>query len=153
MKIKKEYIVIPLITFLTAFVGSLFTTTTGWYQTLKLPNIAPPGSVIGMVWTFIFICSAISAIIAWNKISGVRKNEVAGLFIVNALLNIFWSYIFFVQHLIGLAIFEAGILCLTVWFLIFMIWKYSKISAVLLFPYAFWTAFASYLTYLIWTLN
>jgi len=152
---KPNYLIIPLLTFITAFIGSNITSKgMNWYKTINLPSFAPPGSIIGTIWTIIFILTALSAIIFWNHCYGKRNYRlVVLLFLVNALLNIAWSYIFFGLNLIGLAIFEAGLLGLSVLILIILIYPYSILAAGLLSPYFIWVSFATYLNYTIWTLN
>jgi len=152
---KLNYVIIPLLVFLTSFIGSLATSGgMEWYKTIKIPSWTPPGSVIGLVWTIIFILAAFSAIIVWNSgVSGNRFNWIIGIFIANAILNILWSYIFFNQHLIATAFGEAILLDVTVIALIILIWPISKLASLLLVPYASWVAFASYLTFIIWNLN
>ncbi|MBW3016168.1 tryptophan-rich sensory protein [Candidatus Woesearchaeota archaeon] len=152
---KLNYFIIPLITVLVAVVGSFLTSgDMVWYKTLKLPSIAPPGWFIGLVWNVIFILATISALIVWNT---MQKHDnfsiIIGLFVVNALLNVFWSFLFFNQHLILPAVFDAGLLGLSVYALIFFIWRFSPLAAGLLIPYAVWVTFATYLNYLIWLLN
>jgi benzodiazapine receptor len=152
---KPNYIIIPLITIAVAVIGS-FLTSAGmdWYKTLKLPSIAPGGSIIGSVWTVIFILSTISAIIFWN--SAPRTNLfwwIIGLFIVNAILNVAWSYIFFYSQNIGPSIIEMIILEISVLGLCVLIWPFSYIASILLWPYAIWVCFATYLAYNIWILN
>lgn len=152
---KLNYIIIPLITILVAVVGGYLTSgSMVWYRTLKLPSIAPAGWFIGLVWNVIFILTTISAFIVWNK---MPRNDlfwiVIGLFVVNALLNVFWSFLFFNQHLINAAMVEASLLGLSVIGLIVLIWPFSRLAAGLLVPYAVWVCFATFLNYLIWTLN
>jgi tryptophan-rich sensory protein len=155
MKIKKSFIFIPLAVFAVAILGNWFTRGgMDWYQAINLPSFTPPGYVIGAVWTIIFILTAISAIIFWGKAPrDGRFWWVSGFFILNGLLNIFWSYLFFNRHWLGAAVWEAGILDLSVVILIILIWPVSRTAAVLLLPYTLWTTFATYLTYVIWSLN
>ncbi len=152
---KPNYIIIPLITILTAVFGGWLTSGgMKWYKTIKLPDWTPPGSFIGAVWTIIFILSTISALIAWNKTPhNYTFWWIIGTFLVNAILNVFWSYLFFNQHLIGPAIFEAALLGLSVIALIVFIWPIAYWAALLLIPYAAWVVFATYLTYAVWFLN
>lgn len=152
---KLNYIIIPLIVFLVAFAGSLITSGgMDWYKTINLPAWTPPGSVIGAVWTTIFILSAISALIVWNGFSrGRRFSWIFIIFIINALLNIFWSYLFFGKNLFYFAFWEAGFLFISVILLVILIRPVSRLAAILLYPYAIWVAFAAYLTYTVWMLN
>lgn len=152
---KLNYILIPIVVFLTAFIGSTLTNpNSSWYIALKLPSFAPPGYVIGMVWTVIFILCAISAIIMWNKIPhSTLFWWIIGLFIANAILNIGWSFLFFNQHLILASIFEMILLEASTIAIIILAWPLSRLAAALLLPYAAWVAFATFLTINILRLN
>lgn len=152
---KLNYFIIPLIIFLVAFIGGQITGSgMEWYKNIKLPSWTPPGSVIGIVWTCIFILSAISVIIFWNlEPKPAYFKWILTLFVLNAVLNVFWSYLFFGQHLIGLAAIEAFLLGLSVLALVLLIWPLNMFSAVLLIPYGAWVFFATYLTYSVWALN
>ena len=159
---KPNYFVIPIIVFLTATIGSYFTGAgQDWYQTINLPSFTPPGWIIGLVWTFIFILSTMSVLIFWNlpikksddKQMKIRFWTVILIFLINAGLNIFWSYLFFYQGLIGAAAFEAVLLSISVIALVVLIWPISRISSLLLVPYAIWVCFATFLNTFIWFLN
>ena len=152
---KINYFIIPLITLIVALSGSFLTKRgMGWYETLNLPEIAPPGSIIGLVWTIIFILATISALIFWNKTPrDPRFNAIVIFFLINAVLNIFWSYLFFNQHQILASVIEMIILDITVIVLILLLWPISKLASYLLMPYAAWVAFATYLAYRILLLN
>ena len=154
LKLKPNYFIIPLITILVSVLGNYFTATgvSGWYKTLTLPSFTPPGYVIGIVWTIIFILSTVAALIIWNR--GAFKPLLVGeFFILNAALNVFWSFLFFNQHQIGVSILEMLALNVTTLILIVLIWPKSKVAASLLIPYFAWVTFATYLAYSIWQLN
>lgn len=155
MRLKPNYIVIPLATIATIGIGNLFTSAgMDWYKTISTPAFTPPGSFIGTVWTVLFILATLSALIVWNKpLTDGRRHGIAIAFILNAMLNVGWSALFFGLHFIGAAIFEAGLLGLSVLILIVAIWPVSKFAAWLLMPYFAWVSFAMYLTYSIWLLN
>jgi tryptophan-rich sensory protein len=152
---KLNYIIIPLIVFLTALAGSLLTSSAmGWYKTINKPSWTPAGSLIGAVWTALFILAAISTLIAWNRLPhDSRFKWIIAVFIINALLNVLWSWLFFNQHMLGAAIFEANLLAASVVALVILIWPGSALAASLLIPYAAWVLFATFLTYQVWSLN
>jgi len=149
-----SYILIPLITILVASIGSILTTRSvaTWYRTIRKPSWTPPGAVIGAVWTVLYILAAISALVVWNLSSPVSA-VVASLFILNAVVNVFWSYVFFYLHKMGLAIWVCLFLDLTIVLLICLIAPLSLVAAWLLVPYAAWVTFASYLNYRVWEMN
>lgn len=152
---KPNYFIIPLIVLITAILGNWLTGGgMDWYKTIRLPSWTPPGSMIGIVWTIIFILSTASALIFYNLAErGNRFIWIIFICLLNAILNISWSYLFFRQHLIGPAVIEAALLDLSVIALIILIWPISRLASLLLLPYAGWAAFATYLTYIVWSLN
>lgn len=152
---KLHYIIIPLVTLLTAVLGGNITAKgMEWYKTINLPSWTPSGSFIGMVWTTIFILATISAIIFWNKSPKNNRFLITILvFLLNAVLNFGWSYLFFGFHKLNLAILESAFLGISVFALIFLIWPVSRLASVLLLPYGLWVSFATYLTYTVSSLN
>ncbi len=152
-----NYILIPASVVAVAVIGSAFTgigIDSGWYDTIARPGWTPPGSVIGAVWTVIFLLSAASVLIVWNKAEPDRRTRTAMVaFAVNGVLNIAWSYIFFVRHWLGLAALEAGLLGISVVIIMILIWNRSRAAALLLLPYAGWVSFATFLNFIIWRLN
>lgn len=151
---KLSYFIIPLVVVLVALVGSLLTGVgMPWYETLARPSFTPDGSVIGAVWTIIFILSGISALLFWNKKNQKHSAAITVMFVANAVLNVLWSWLFFVRYQIGWSIIEMIVLNITNVVLIVLLWKQHRISAALLIPYFAWVFFATYLAYQIWTLN
>ncbi len=154
-----NYAAIPLVTIGVAVLGSYITGgNMEWYQTLNLPSFTPPGQTIGAAWTAIFILATISALLVWNGPAGPRqaqteRNWIMAAFGLNGVLNLGWSYLFFGQHLIGPAVLESAALGLSVVLLISLIRTRFRLAAWLLAPYLVWVAFATYLTYAVWTLN
>lgn len=155
MKFKLNYIIIPLIVIAVSVIGSFFTDSgMEWYDTLNLPSFTPPGSVIGAVWTVIFILCAASALIVWNKTKHDKIFRIIiAIFLLNAFFNVLWSALFFNQQLIQASLIEIFILNALTLALIILIWPRSKPASALLMPYFAWVSFASYLLYNIWRLN
>jgi tryptophan-rich sensory protein len=153
-----NYLIIPLVAILVAWIGGRLTMTAvrTWYRHIRKPQWTPPGSVIGAVWTVLYILAAISALIIWNapslNASGVPL-AIVTLFILNALVNIFWSYTFFYRQRIGFAIWICLFLDLTIVALIQLVAPVSLAAAWLLVPYAAWVTFAAYLNYRVWEMN
>lgn len=153
--LKPNYFIIPLITAAVAFFGS-FITAKGmdWYGLLKLPSITPAGGLISAAWTIIFILATISALIFYNRAyRNLRFILVISLFLINAGLNVLWSYLFFGLHLVAASILEMLFLEATVIALIVLIRHSSRLAAILLYPYALWVAFVTYLAWQILLLN
>ena len=150
-----SYILIPIVTILVAFAGGQLTmrSVKTWYKTIRKPTWTPPGAVIGAVWTVLYILAALSALIVWNLPLAPVSAMVTMLFILNAAVNVLWSYVFFYLHKMAPAIWVCLFLDLTIILLIQFIAPVSALAAWLLVPYAAWVTFASYLNYRVWTMN
>lgn len=150
--VKKHFVTIPAVALMVAFVGSVFIDSgIEWYQTLTLPKSAPSDSVIGAVCTVIYITVISAAILYWNKVKD--GTSMVNLFAINIFLNTFWCFIFFNQRQVGLAMFEAIFLELSVLTIMFKMWPVSKNASLLMLPYALWVLFGMYMSYAILQLN
>jgi benzodiazapine receptor len=151
-----HYILAPLFYFAVAQVGSSFTMqgVSTWYSTIIKPSYTPPGIIIGIVWTVIYILSAVSLIVFVNA-ARYKKDiwVLLGLYLLNGVINVLWSYIFFVKHLLFLAFIDALFIWVTVGLLMVCTWSYSRLSSMLLVPYFLWVSFATYLNFIIYRLN
>ncbi len=118
-----------------------------WYQNLNKPDYIPPETVFTSLWTTLYILMFASVIIISGRTSGKQRNNAIALFLVQFILNIMWSFVFFEMHsLLGAFL----VLCLLYFFLaatIAYFYKYSKLSAILLLPYFLWLNVAGYLNF------
>lgn len=170
MRFKWNYVVIPALVALVAFSGSLFTVGAEnwmWYDQLVQPSFTPPNWVFPVVWNTIWVMSALSAILVWNKgqkessflkiFSWKTQNPllstVVTLFLLNGILNALWSLLFFSLHRVDLAFIDILLLEATNLALVFLTWRISKTASVLLWLYAAWVALATTLNYQILILN
>lgn len=137
-------------------IGTLFTTPNiaTWYATLTKPGFNPPNWIFAPVWTTLFVLMGISLFLVWNyrNREGNRKAFLI-VFVINLILNVLWSAIFFGLHMPGLAFLEIILLALSIIILIALSWKISRAASALLIPYLLWVCFASFLNYNIWILN
>jgi tryptophan-rich sensory protein len=154
MRTKTNYITIPLITLAVAVLGSYFVSRgLDWYEGIRLPVGAPDGRLIGIAWAIVYFFATFAALIFWNARGKRTFSLIVVLFATNAILNALWSFIFFVQRNPVAAFAEMTVLNLINLLLVILLWGYDKRSSVLLLPYLFWVAYASYLTYQIIILN
>ena len=132
-------------------IGSFFTIPAipDWYAGLVKPALNPPAWVFGPVWIALYFLIGVSLFLvwkndwktinpilenkrkAWNVLSerlwtgNLQKANVIAIFIVQYILNILWSFIFFGLHLPCLAFFEI----LALWFaIVFTIFNFYRIS-------------------------
>lgn len=155
-KIKPNYIIIPTIA-LCAFLLGGYYTKKGllWLaMTIKLPSFAPSRQIISYMWHMIYIFTTIAALWVWNRFErNIHFWVIISLFGLNAFLNPYWSYLFFYHRSIGASVIDAMILFGTVLALIYLIWPRSKLTTLLLLPYAGWAFFTVILNAIIWQMN
>jgi len=146
-------ITIPL---LIGFSSSFFTISEidSWYQTIQKPSWNPPNWIFGPVWTTLYILMGIAFFVVWKSQERKEiKRTAIFLFLLQLVLNFFWSIIFFDQHQIALAFAEILVLWIMIVLTIFAFAKISKPAAWLLIPYISWVSFATILNLTIWQLN
>ncbi len=125
-----------------------------WYPTLTKPLLTPPSWVFGVVWPILYCLMGLSAGMIWNKPIGRTAARAAlRLFIVQLVLNGFWSPVFFGFHLIDVALIEIVLLWLAVAATTITFFIQLKPAGMLMLPYWAWISFAVYLNAGIWFLN
>ncbi len=150
------FLICLLIPLLIGVGGGLLTfeSVRTWYTTLNKPTFNPPNFIFGPVWTILYILMGIASYLVWKK-----RKIAAGyswavvIYILQLLLNLMWSYLFFFQHQIGFALIEIGLLLLTIIINALIFYRIDKVAGWLFLPYILWVGFASYLTYSISLLN
>jgi translocator protein len=136
-----------------AGIGSVLTQPAlkDWYVGLAKPAWTPPNWLFGPVWTILYIAMAFAAWLIWQ-----RTNLTAvpmQLFLVQLLLNVAWSAVFFTLRSPGAAFVEivfmwGAILITTIAFL-----RIVPLAGWLMIPYLAWVTFAAGLNFAIWRLN
>ena len=149
-----KLIVSVVFVLIIGFLGSIFTSPNinSWYVTLEKPAFNPPNYLFAPVWTVLYIFIGIALYLIWTSKSKY-KTIALWLFFIQLVLNFLWSYIFFSQKLINLAMFEIALLWVVIIACIYYFWKISKLASYLFIPYLLWVSFASILNYYILVLN
>lgn len=155
---ERDYFSLPvfLIACLAAgFIGSLFTSTSvnSWYADLEKPAFKPPSRLFAPVWTTLYVLMGISGWLVWRKRGELDIRFPLTLFIVQLILNSFWSIIFFGLQQPGWAFLEIIILWLFIALYAAVALRISKAASLLFLPYIAWTGFAAVLNCAFWTLN
>jgi tryptophan-rich sensory protein len=134
--------------------GGLATEIGPWYRALKKPSFQPPDWLFGPAWTTIFALTAVAAANAWSTAASVDdRRRVVIAFVVNGVLNVLWSVLFFKLRRPDWALIEVGVLWLSIAWLIAVSWPISNISGWLLVPYLAWVTFAAMLNLAVVKLN
>lgn len=124
------------------------------YNVPNSPPLSPPAWVFPMVWTVLYVLMGIASyIICESNATREERNNALTPYVLQLVLNFFWSIIFFNmrQYLF------AFIWIIALWVLIFItivrFRKISKVASNLLIPYIIWVTFAAYLNLAIYLIN
>lgn len=137
-------------------IGSTFTrgSISSWYSLLQKPAFTPPNWLFAPVWFILYILMGISAFLIWR--GGLKQfqiRESLAIFLIQLILNIFWSYAFFGMKspLIGLIVIVP--LWTAILLTIINFYRTSKVAALLLVPYILWVSYATVLNFSIYLMN
>lgn len=125
----------------------------GWYVTLRKPSWNPPNRVFGPVWSLLYCLMGISIALIWHQPFPASKKKAYGLFGLQFVLNLLWSFIFFKMHNPALALAEITVMWCLIVLTILQFHKIRKVSAYLLIPYLLWVSFAAILNASIYSIN
>jgi tryptophan-rich sensory protein len=141
-----------LICQMAGIVGSFFTmpAISGWYATLNKPWFTPPGWFIGVVWLTLFTFMGIALYLVWHK--GFARLTL-GIFSVQLVLNMLWSFLFFGFQSPLLGLIEIAILWVFIALNIWAFWRIDKRAGYMLLPYIMWVTIAAILNYYVFLLN
>lgn len=126
---------------------------TTWYAELNKPSWNPPSWIFAPMWTTLYIMMGIAFARVWHTAPSKARNTAMGLFVVQLLLNLIWTPVFFGMHQIGIALIIIITLAILIVLTIRLFMKIDNIAGYLLIPYLLWVSFASFLNFTIYQLN
>ena len=131
--------------------GALLTELSPWYYGLTRPSWQPPDWLFGPAWTVIL------GLASYSLYLGLRDSDdrwlLIGLFVVNGLLNLLWSPLFFKLRRPDWALIEVPFLWLSIVAPMILLRSVSGVASLLLAPYLAWVSFAAVLNLTIVRLN
>ena len=144
------------------FGGSLLTSLRDpWFQNLLRPNWLTFESLIPLIWSVIWICATISAILVWEKtraspcpgLVSHRPWSLMGLYAALALLTSLYSPVVVeLRTLLG-GLIVGGAATLIAYILAVLVRPISAKASWLLLPYLLWGPIGTYLTWVLMQLN
>lgn len=124
-----------------------------WFAALDKPAIMPPGWAFSVAWSILYILMGLALALVLNARGSRKRPPALILFVVQLVLNLAWTPVFFGMHQVvpALAIIAALVvlLALTIW----LFWQVRRTAGMLLLPYLAWICFAFVLLYQIHDLN
>ncbi|MBQ2893270.1 MAG: tryptophan-rich sensory protein [Oscillospiraceae bacterium] len=122
-------------------------------NSVQKPPLAPPGIVFPIVWTVLYALMGIGAARVSTSENRQQKNVAINLFIIQLIVNFFWSFFFFNAQAFGFAAVWLVLLWVLVLLMIIAFWKVDRRAAWLQIPYLIWLTFAAYLNFAVYLLN
>ena len=122
-------------------------------QTVLQPPLAPPGWLFPVVWTLLYALMGIGAARIYQAPPSKARSLGLNLFVVQLVVNFFWSPVFFNLQAFGFAFFWLLLLWGLVLWMVLTFRKLDPPAAKLQYPYLIWLTFAAYLNLGVWYLN
>ena len=122
-------------------------------HTMVKPPLSPPAIVFPIVWSILYGLMGISAARIWMAAPSRERSTGLNLFIIQLVVNFFWSLIFFNAQAYGFAVLWLLLLWSLVLGMIFVFHRIDPLAAWLQVPYLLWLTFAAYLNLGVWLLN
>jgi tryptophan-rich sensory protein len=151
---RRSLIVAAGIALATAMIGGGVTDVGPWYRALVKPWFQPPDWLFAPAWTIIFALCAVAGAFAYDRArSDGERRLIVGLFLLNAVLNVSWSILFFAVKRPDWAAIEVVFLWASVLSILVVSWRVDRRAGLCLVPYLAWVTFAAILTFAIVGLN
>lgn len=124
-----------------------------WYNSLNKPTLNPTAETFAPVWGVLYFLMLLAFWLMLYSDTNKDKKPAIIFFVIQLLLNLSWSPVFFYFHNIKFAFVIITLLTIFLLLTIVAFFKISKNSGYLLIPYLLWLLFAVYLNFEIIRLN
>lgn len=124
-----------------------------WYWSLILPELTPPPQVFQIVWPVLYALMGLSAALVLAAWGARGRRAALWVFLVQLLVNLAWSPVFFGAHQITAAMVLILILDALVLVTVGLFWRVRWVAGALLLPYLGWILFATVLNWQFVELN
>lgn len=133
----------------TASTGAIFQPG-AWYEALAKPSWTPPNWLFPVVWTILYIMIALAGWLVWRAVGFGGAIFFWGLQLV---LNGAWSWLFFGQRRMDLAMIDVALLWLSIATFILLALPVSLWAGLFFVPYLVWVSIAAMLNLTVWRMN
>ncbi|MBN1587314.1 MAG: tryptophan-rich sensory protein [Candidatus Omnitrophica bacterium] len=124
-----------------------------WYELLRKPFWTPPSVVFPLVWSVLYVLMGLAVWRLWRTPRSKDRQLGLGLFLAQLVLNAMWSWLFFGEHAISLALIEIVLLQLSILACVIVFCRTELVAGLLMLPYLLWVSFAVILNGGFWWLN
>ena len=122
-------------------------------ELVRKPALSPPAILFPIVWTILYALMGIGAARVDASMPGTTRNRSLNIFVIQLVVNFFWSLIFFNARAYGFALVWLLLLWVLVLLMILQFRKVDLPAALLQVPYLIWVTFAAYLNWGVFGLN
>lgn len=136
-----------------ALAGGLLTEVGPWYNNLRFPKLRPPNWLFGPAWTTIYVFVAVGGALAFEAAHGEQQTLLVGLFVLNSLLNVLWSFLFFRLRRPDWALADLIPFWASIAAIVATAYAVRPLAAAFLGVYLAWVTFAAWLNWRIVALN
>lgn len=153
MSKKVKYQILAVVgVIIVAVLGSIFVNLgMDWFNSLIKPMQWISNIVIPIVWTIIYITSAVIIILL------IKNNQMTvkslGLFVLNGIFNILWCLAFFALHQTFIGLIVIIINLILGWLLFNELSQLNNTYAYIIVIYPIWLSIATTLNLCLWILN
>lgn len=148
-------VTVPLILFLGIVSGVVAGSGSDnvWFAGLAKPAAMPPAWIFPVAWTILYILIGLALALIVGARGASGRGIAIGLFLVQLVLNLAWSPVFFGAHKLGLAFAIILLMILATLATTLAFARIRRQAALLMLPYLAWICFAAWLNHGIETLN
>jgi benzodiazapine receptor len=143
MKFYKRLLLFIVINFSALAIGTWLMNDgprTAWYINLNKAPWSPPGWVFGVAWSSIMLLFSVYMAFLLQVYT---SKKVMLLFSTQFVLNVFWNYLFFNQHLIFLGLLNIIFLTVLMFYFLVTFKRTLKNKSFYVLPYCLWLVLAT----------
>ena len=141
-------VTVPLVLFLGFLSGRMVPSGSenAWYAMLQKPALTPPDWVFPVAWAVLYVLQGLALAMILHARGARRRGIAIVLFVIQLILNLAWTPIFFGMHqvLLALDLIVAMLVAAIATTIVFG--RIRRAAAWLMVPYLAWICFAGMLT-------
>lgn len=118
-----------------------------WFAGLEKPSLYPPPSTFGIVWTVLYLLMGVALAMVVTARGAPGRGLAIGVFLVQFVLNLAWSPVFFGMQLLVPGLYLLLAIDLAVLATVVLFYRVRPLAALLLAPYLAWVLFAAVLNW------
>ncbi len=125
----------------------------GWFNALEKPDIFPPPATFGIVWAVLWVMLGFALALVCAAWGAKGRILAIGLFIVQFLLSLTWTPVFFAMRDMSTALIVIVMVAILAAITTAAFWKVRALAGWLMVPYLAWILFATVLNYQFLSVN